>query len=328
MEPLGDRCHALALGAAIAFTVNTVRLFRQSAPPAPAVVEPLPAGQDAVDRLTRRFTRISGIYLLVGLIVGLWTSVDRPSTGQWDLVWAHSLLVGFFLSMACGVCYHVLGRWTGRPWQRIWPIRLHLLSVIVGLPLMLLALATDADRLFLVAGPLQVAAIVLFIASAAPASSGLPNPTRTAFRGALAMLLLGISLGAAFAIEPALGARLRQTHAELNLFGWTGLLVTGFGYYLVPRFAGKPLRWSFLVPTQLVALAGGVAIGAAGFWWRADGDAPAALILGGNALAALSFVLFGVILGRTFYHLPAPAAAVSLTPYQIRPLVRRDTSGS
>jgi hypothetical protein len=308
LETVGQ---VLALGGGIAFTVNIVRLFRQPAPPAPAASVGLPAGQPAVDRLARRFTRLAGVYLLVGLLVGVWTSVEAPATGRWDLVWAHALLVGFFLSMACGVCYHVLARWTERPWRAVWPVRLHLWTVAVGLPAMLAALAAEWDALFLIAGPLQAAAIALFLATVAPFASALPGPTRPAFGAALAVLLVGVGLGATFAIWPEVGARLRQTHAALNLFGWTGLLVTGFGYYLAPRFAGKPLRWPALVGPQLGALGGGVSLGAVGLWWRAYGDAPAALIAGGNGLVALGFVLFAVILAGTFRGQAGGAAATA-----------------
>jgi hypothetical protein len=273
----------------------------------------LPAGQAAVDRLARPFTRIAGIYLLVGLVIGLWTSLDEPASGRWDLVWAHALLLGFFLSMACGVCYHVLARWTGRSWRVVWPVRLHLLTVLAGLPLMLLALATDREELLSITGPVQAAALLLFVLNVSPFIPALPAPTRPAFIAALGALLVGVGLGATFAIAPEVGARLRQTHALLNLFGWTGLLVTGFGYYLAPRFAGRPLRWPVLVGPQLGTLTGGVALSGAGFWWRSYGDGPSALITLGGALIALGFVLFALMLVGTFRSRPGPAMAAPLT---------------
>jgi len=304
---------AVALAGGLAFTHNLLQLFRQ--PPARTPAAPLPHPEQAsIDAIATRFTRLSGVYLLVGLAVGLVTSWWQPATGRWDLVWAHAMLVGFFLSMAAGVCYHVMSRWTGRRWGSVAAIRLHLLLVVIGLPFMLLALMTNWKVLFAVAGPLQAAAIVLFLANLAPMVSGLPALTRSAIIGAASCLLVGVTLGAVFAIEPAIGARLRLVHAELNLFGWTGLLISGVGYYLVPRFAGHPLRWPHLAATQLAVLAGGIVLGAASLLWRAAGDGPAVLVTGSLGLVALGFLLFGLVLAGTVRGSVGTVAMVPFVP--------------
>jgi hypothetical protein len=87
----------LALASGLLFTANIVRLFKQPAT-APAPPLPFPIQAD-VDRLAVKFTRWSGIYLQVGLIVGVITSFWTPKTGRWDLVWAHAMLVGFMLTI-------------------------------------------------------------------------------------------------------------------------------------------------------------------------------------------------------------------------------------
>lgn len=287
--------HGLALAGGLTHTLNIVRLFRQPAAQTPALPLPDP-GQATVDRLATRFTRLAGMYLLVGLAIGAVTSLWIPSIGRWDLVWAHALLVGYFLSMAAGVCYHVLSRWTGRRWRWQWPIRLHLLLVAVGLPVMLMALATGWMPLFAIAGPLQALAVVLFLANIAPMLGGLPARTGVAIALAGTFLLAGVSLGAVFAIEPAIGARLRFVHAELNLFGWTGLLICGVGYYLIPRLLGRPLRWPRLATFQLACLVAGVLLSTAALAWRAYGDASPELILGAHVLVALGFVQFAMLI--------------------------------
>lgn len=287
---------AAALAAGVLFTVNIVLLFRRE-PVRPAPPRPFPE-QEAVDRLAIRFTRLSGVYLLVGLGIGLGIELRRPAGGRWDLVWAHAMLVGFFLSMAAGVCYHVLSRWTGLPWRWTRPIRLHLLLTTVGLPVMLLALATDRARLFEIAGPLQAAALALFLATIAPMVRGLPEPTRTAVAGAALFLVAGIALGSGFALDPALGARLRMAHAEINLFGWTGLLVSGVGYYLVPRFVGRALRWPRLATIQLALLTGGTVVGAAELAARGYGQRLPIPLPWAQGAIALAFLLFAAgILG-------------------------------
>jgi hypothetical protein len=302
----------LALAGGVVFTINVVRLFRQPAGPLPPPPLPFPE-QATVDRLATRFTRLAGIYLLVGLGVGFATSIEQPSSGRWDLVWAHAMLVGFFLSMASGVCYHVLPRWTTGRWWAIWPIRLHLLAVVVGLPVMLLALATTNERLFLVAGPIQAAALVLFLASVLPFVRRLPSPTGAARGVAGTSLLGGVGLGATVAVSPEVGARLRLVHADLNLFGWAGLLISGFGYYLAPRFAGRPLRWRRLVGPQLGALGGGVALGAATLAWRAYGEPPAGLVVASHGLVAGAFVLLALVIGGTFLGQPELPQPVRVT---------------
>ena len=228
------------------------------------------------------------------------------------------MLVGFFLSMASGVCYHVLSRWTGRTRGATSLIRLHLVVVAVGLPVMLLALATDRADIFAIAGPLQAVAIGLLLLNIAPMVPALPNLTRPAFAAAMVLLVTGVTLGALFAIEPATGARLRLVHAEINLFGWTGLLISGAGYYLVPRFAGQPLRWPRLATLQLGTLMTGVMLCAAVLAWRAYGGGPASLVLAGQACVSAGFLLFGAQMAGTFRR-KSPGAVASLPLMARRP---------
>jgi hypothetical protein len=307
--------NGLALAGGIVYTVNIARLFRQPAGQVPALPLPDP-NQTGIDRIATVFTRLSGIYLLVGLVTGFVTSWWQPDTGRWDLVWAHALLVGFFLSMAAGVCYHVLARWTGRRWRWHRPIRLHLLMVAYGLPFMLIALATDWLPLFAIAGPLQAAGVVLLLVNIAPMLGGLPALTRVAVALAGACLATGVGFGAVFAIDAAVGARLRFFHAELNLFGWTGLLVCGVGYYLIPRLLGRPLRWPRLAVVQVACLATGAIMSALSQAWRAYGGGSPELVATSHALVALAFVLFGALIAFTVRGVPArgTVAAVQLRP--------------
>lgn len=311
--------NALALAGGVLFVVNLQRLFQQpvTMPPPPL---PYP-GQTEVDRTATWFMRLSSVYLLFGLVAGLAMNFWRLGSGRWDLVWAHAMLVGFFLSMVSGVCYHALSRWTGLPWR--WPalIRVHLAVLALGLPAMLHALATNQMPLFAIAGPLQVVAIGLLLLNIAPMVPALPPLTRPAFAGAIALLVVGITLGALFAIDPVLGAYLRLTHAELNLFGWTGLLITGAGYYLVPRFAGQPLRWPRLAHVQLAALLCGIILGAAALAWRAYGSGPAALVLAAQLLVAAGYLLLGLLFAGTFQQRQRGRAVTVAT----LPLVKRPT---
>ncbi|HET7093773.1 MAG TPA: hypothetical protein VFI22_09855, partial [Thermomicrobiales bacterium] len=290
----------LALAGGLAAVANAALLMRQ---PVAATMPAPPAdpAQAAADRVGRSFTRLAAAYLLFGLGVGVATAVWRPPVGRWDLVWAHALLVGYVLSMASGISYHVLGRWTDRRWPWTAPLRVHLWLIQFGLPVMIAALAIGSAPLFVIAGPIEAAAIALFLVNIAPMLPGLPGPTRPAFIAASAILALGICLGGAFALDPALGARLRLAHAELNLFGWAGLLITGAAYFLAPRFAGKPLRWPRLARLQVALLGGGVALAAAADAWRLLGEGPAWPAAIGRGMMTAGFLTLALVIGGTFF---------------------------
>ncbi len=303
----------LALMGGVLFMVNIVGLFKQEpAGEAPPLRFPQ---QVTVDRVATKFMRLSGTWLVLGLAVGVALTWWRPERGRWDLVWAHMLLVGFFLSMASGVCYHVLSRWSARPWASVAAIRWHYLAVAIGLPFMVLALAMDWEGLFLIAGPLQAAALALLLINSLPHVARLRGPSRIGIAVASAFLLGGLALGVMFAIDPATGARLRQAHAIANLFGWAGLLISGFGYALVPGFAGARLRWPRLAMAQIGIVALGVASGMAAVAWRMYGDGPDAPLMGAQALVATGMLLFAAQVAALFV---GPAtdgrSAISLFP--------------
>ncbi|MCC6312903.1 MAG: cbb3-type cytochrome c oxidase subunit I [Thermomicrobiales bacterium] len=304
---------AVALAGGVAFVTNVALLIRQPIGKMPALPLPFPE-QGPIDRVGTGFMRLSGIYLLFGLAVGLMRSVWTPPVGRWDLVWAHALLIGFFVSMAAGVSYHVLSRWTGAPWRWTRPIRWHLELVRYGLPFMVLALATGWTPLFAVAGVVQALALLIFVVNLVPMIPVLPELTRPAFAAAALLISIGVTLGAWFALDPAVGARLRQAHAELNVFGFAGLLISGTAFYLIPRFAGRPLRWPRLAATQLALLGGGVALTAVGWAWRGWAGGPLAIIAVGQALVVIGFVLFGAIMFGTFTR--AGSGAVSAATIQ------------
>ena len=301
---------AVGLAGGMAFMWSIMSLFRSPVTNRPASPLPFPE-QAAIDRIGIQFTRLAGIWLILGLVVGLMLVVWVPSTGRWDLVWAHAMLLGWFLSMASGVCYHVLPRWTGQQWR--WPRLplLHLRLVQLGLPVMLLALATNWQWLFFVAGPVQTVALLFFVANLLPQARELPAVPRVGVTAAGWMLVIGSTLGAGFALDPVNHVTLRFTHAQTNLFGWTALLVCGVGYYLFPRFAGSALAWPVLARLQMALLAAAVVVNATVWWWyvsRDQGIQP--LLIGSGLLITLSLATFVTIVARTFFG-ASPAAVTS-----------------
>ena len=97
---------------------------------------------------------------------------------------------------------------------------------------------------------------------------GLPLVSRIGTLAACTALSTGVLLGGWFAIDPTAGYRLRIAHGSINLFGFSGLLVAGVGYYLLPRFMGQALRWPRLAIAQIIIQIAGVVILALGWWWR------------------------------------------------------------
>lgn len=121
-------------------------------------------------------------------------------------------------------------------------------------------------------------------------------------KAAFLALAAGILLGASFALNRALGAQLRPLHTELNLWGWTTLLIYGMGYHMLPRFCGRPLRRLQTANLQSWLAIGGVALASLG--WLFSLTLPllgqALLVAGGLAqlAAALMFALLGAELLR------------------------------
>jgi hypothetical protein len=302
---MADRDPVVTLGSAVSwlasvfFLFNIGQLFRQKTPVRPAPPLPYPA-QAQADRIATNFTRLSSIWLLIGLTIGLAVSIRTPNMGRWELVWAHAMLVGFVLSMATGVTYHVLPRWTNGRWKTITALRVHWYVSLVALPLMVGALAIDSQLIFHMAAPLEAVVIILWIANCLPFVGKLPRPTSIGVGAALTALTCGIALGMSFAVTPANGAVLRRVHAELNLFGWAALLICGVTYYLAPRFAGMPLKWPRLIPLQVALTIGSLAAGIALLWLGIEGHNTGSAVLLVHLGSAVGLGLLGVTVAVTF----------------------------
>jgi hypothetical protein len=122
--------------------------------------------------------------------------------------------------------------------------------------------------------------------------------TLRCIKAAFVYLAIGIGLGALFAVDRALGAWLRPLHGALNLWGWVTLLIYGMAYHMLPRFAGKPLRWPRLAAAQSWLAIGGIALiglGWAGLVYALPGAQP--LLALGGALQVVAALLFALQIG-------------------------------
>jgi hypothetical protein len=118
-------------------------------------------------------------------------------------------------------------------------------------------------------------------------------------KAAFVFLVLGIGLGAWFAVDRTAGALLRPLHAGLNLWGWTTLLIYAMAYHMLPRFTGRPLRWPRLSVVQSWLAIGGVVLVAAG-WIAVLSGLPLAqmVLLSGGALQVAAAALFALLIGE------------------------------
>ncbi len=114
-------------------------------------------------------------------------------------------------------------------------------------------------------------------------------------RAAFFCLLCGIALGVTFAFNRAFGGEFRMLHAELNVWGWTTLLIYGMGYHMLPRFTGNPLRSQGLAELQSWLAILGVLLASLGWFAQAISATGARLLLVSGGMiefaAALIFVL-------------------------------------
>ncbi len=121
--------------------------------------------------------------------------------------------------------------------------------------------------------------------------------TLRCIKAGLVCLVLGIGLGASFAIDRSLGAALRPLHAELNLWGWVTLLIYGMAYHMMPRFSGQPLRRPRLAEAQSWLAIAGVALASVG-WLAGTTDLSLLIRAGGGVIQLIAAILFAWMIGE------------------------------
>ena len=67
----------------------------------------------------------------------------------------------------------------------------------------------------------------------------------------VSILYLGVSslLGIAMLWDQSLMS-LKFVHSHLNMLGWVSMMIYGVGYHILPKFAGRPLKYPRLVELQ------------------------------------------------------------------------------
>ncbi|MCO5217113.1 MAG: cbb3-type cytochrome c oxidase subunit I [Thermomicrobiales bacterium] len=302
--------HLLAFAGAVLFQVNLVLLFTQPGERPPRIPWDQRTQQQKVDRMAIPFTMVSSLVLMLATGLDLALDFWTPEQGRWDLVWAHLMLLGFFFPMASGTSYHILGRWAERDFRSLRLIRVQQISFLIGLPTMAIALGWDLDWLFLIGGPLMAVAMGCWAINLLPVAWRMSPAVRFGIVMAMIFMIVGVTLGVIFAIDPALGARLRTTHVMANLFGFAGLLMSGFGYRYVPHLAGQSdVRWPLLQAPQLILMVGGCAAGMVTMGLRMYGHIEPEIVMWATAPAALGMMLFAINAAATFMRSPQQTTA-------------------
>ena len=137
---------------------------------------------------------------------------------------------------------------------------------------------------------------------------------------------LGITLGAAMAVRPALAAY-RLAHMHMNLLGFVTMMIFGVAYHVIPRFTGHPLYSRRLAGAHWWISNIGLALLVTGFALAPHaGVARMPFLATGGVLSATGGFAFIVNLWRTIDGASSRRAAIDapVAPTSRRPVVLGD----
>lgn len=227
-----------------------------------------------VDRFANAFVPLVLAYLALGSYETLAVRTPLPAVlGPYPARASHLLGAGTAALLVFAVGFRLLPRFLAAHPPRA------LVAVVLPsgalAPLLLAASLLDRGALFRAGAALEAVAVVGF-ATAFAVLSVRSDRRRIGFYGVLAGAAAGalaVALGLAIAVGSSTGG-LVAAHLRLNLLGFLGLTVVGVSYQFYPPAVGTfPGASDRTALAALVALAGGLALSAAG-------------LLGGSARAA------------------------------------------
>lgn len=197
-----------------------------------------------------RFFLTAPVFALLAAVLMLWNAEDLL-VSRWSpatLAAVHLLTLGFMTMVMAGAMIQMLPVLAGTPVPRP-----RLVASVVHPSLLLGTLLLAGGLLFAQPMWLKIAILLLgggltvFIAATLMILSRARHRTATVFAMGLATvalcvtLLLGLTLSASRAWGIALpNPTLRDLHPAWGLMGWTGLLVAGVAYHIVPMFQMTP----------------------------------------------------------------------------------------
>ena len=249
-----------------------------------------------------RFFLTAPVFALLAAVVMLWNG-EEMLVARWSpatLAAVHLLTLGFMTMVMVGAMFQMLPVLAGTPVPRS-----RMVASIVHPALLLGTLLFAGSLLFAQPMLLKIAisllsvGLVVFLVAILLTLSRTRNQTATVFAMGLATTALGVTLlfGLMLSASRAWGITLpslslRDLHPVWGLIGWTGLLVAGVAYHIVPMFQMTPNYPQWLIrgfaPVVFVVLAlwsvakwqGG------GAWWQWLGLICIGLLAGANTLFA------------------------------------------
>lgn len=262
----------------------------------------------AVDRLARRYTETSVLFLVAGGVLMALAWAGRAGPGG-DAAAGYVLRYGWMSLLAWGTAYHMLPRWSGVLPRSLASIRWQLVLAVAG-SLAAAAGSLGGWGLAVRVGVTLVAAAALVFSAKVWGCVFRPLPGREVSPGrttsGVFIAASGLSLSAAGAVGLAwallgmpAGWFLAMTH--LYLLGWQTLLAYGVAGWLLPLLAGVPFARPGLYRAQLALALPGVTGVVAAFFLRDRFPAwPWPVLFGSFAtLCALAAILFAVNLVLT-----------------------------
>jgi len=250
-----------------------------------------------------RFFLLAPVFLLLAAAALLWRGpealVARLSPAA--IAVAHLVTLGFMAMVMMGAMMQMLPVLQGSPVPRP---RETAAVTCAGVGLGTLALAAGflfGERWLLNAGGLALAAgFLAFVAAVLVCLAGAPSQNHTvramwlAVLSLLVTVLFGVMLATLFGWGIALpNSSVHSLHPGWGLLGWTGLLVVGVGFELVPMFQmtphyPKPMT-RYLVPAILALLA----LWSAALWF--DEGRWGAFAVACAVMMAAAYALFAVV---------------------------------
>lgn len=232
-----------------------------------------------------RFFLTAPLFMLMAAALMLWYG-EQLLVSRWSpatLAAVHLLTLGSMTMVMIGAMIQLLAVLAGAPVPR--PNLVAALvhgALLAGTLLLAGGLLFTQPLLLKIAIAILLAGLGAFVAVTLVILARTDNPNTTVLALGLAgaalgvTLLLGLTLGAARAWGIALPSlALRELHPAWGLIGWTGLLVAGAAYHIVPMFQVTPdyPRWltrNFAATVFVLLAALSIAqwqAGAAGWQW-------------------------------------------------------------
>lgn len=247
-----------------------------------------------------RFFLTAPAFALLAALLALWQGEDLFAS-RWapaTLAATHLLVLGFAAMVMAGALMQIVPVLAGSPIP--WP---RLTAAVVHASLTLGTLAIAAGFLFEQRALLKTAVVLLGLGFAAFLSMlaaslarlRVPNDTSGILKIVASALAVTVALGLWLAAARSWGiavpaARLHDVHPAWGLLGWTGLLIAGVAFRVVPMFQMTPAY-----PAAMVRASTPAVLGALVLWTFAAGYGMAGLHIAATAALAGIYVTFAAV---------------------------------